>query len=122
MLDPLSGFFPTFPRKNFYALPSCPSALLKEMASKKNLQKLTVGLVHVLPRILASNHVLHFFLLHGSPLEVCVLDKEFVGTGAAFEAVLAFGVGNGGGGAGDGEDVGAGWADCWERSVSGLYR
>ena len=81
------------------------------MAPNSKPAKLTVGFVHVLPRILAANHVLHFFLLHGCPLEVLVFDEELVGTGAAFEAVLAGGVGKGRGGAGDGEDVGAGGAD-----------
>ena len=52
-----------------------------------------------------------------SPLVVCILDEELVGTGAAFEAVLALGVGIGRGGAGDCEDVGAGGADWQERGV-----
>ena len=78
--------------KSFTLVPSCPS---EEMAPNENPAKLTVGLVHVLPRILAANHVLDFFFLHVSPLVVCVLDEELVGTGAAFEAVLALGVGIG---------------------------
>lgn len=88
------------------------STLLSPKNTENN-HKLTIRPVDVLPRILPANHVLHVLPLHLLALVVFLADEELVGAGAAFEAGLAFGVGDGGWGARDGEGVGAGGTDWW---------
>lgn len=80
----------------------------------------TIRPIHILPALLAANHILDLLALHLAPLVVALLDQEAVGAGAAFEGGLAGGVGGGAGGAGYGEGVGAGGTDCWGGVLAGL--
>ncbi len=88
-------------------LPSLPSN-----HTRTETTKLTVRLVHIVPRLLAAEHIIHLFTLHKPSLVVFVVDEKFVGTGAAFKAVLPFGKREGRGGSRDGQHVGAMGADC----------
>lgn len=57
---------------------------------------LSLRVIHIIPCSLAAHDIVDLFPLHGLPLVVAPGESEFIGAGAAFEAVLA-----GGGGAGD---------------------
>lgn len=91
--------------------PHPPLSLKSNSNKTQSPTELTIRLIHILPRVLPANHVLHLLPLHVLPLVVLRLDEELVRTGAAFEPVLPFGEGYGRGRAGDCENVGAVGAD-----------
>ena len=83
---------------------------------------LRIRLINIIPSPLASQHILNLLPLHLLPLIIFFVDEELVGAGAAFETVLALGVGARGVGgvgaaAGDGEGVGAAGTDLGEGTL-----
>lgn len=76
----------------------------------------TFCLIDVLPAVRATENIAHVLEFHGFSLEIATIEDHLVGTGAAFEAVLAdvhavFGSGVGGGNLGYYEHVAAGGAE-----------